>query len=235
MSVTPNTFACVDRGPNTVILTASDSCGNTRTCEATVTVADDVNPCGPPQIDTIPPVVTADIVAGGAAQRSMVMDLTCEFSEDISASLGVGDLVLENLNTGEPIDPADIAVTYDPGTDAATWTFPGLAGGTLPDGNYTATLPAAGITDAAGNLLDGNNDGTGGDNHFFDFFRYFGDGDGDRDVDFLDLFEFGRTFPVASDDPNYDFRFDQDSDEDVDSLDLINFRVRFFSQLAPLP
>jgi hypothetical protein len=199
-----------------------------------VTVADDVNPCGPPQIDTIPPVVTADIVAGGAAQRSMVMDLTCEFSEDISASLGVGDLVLENLNTGEPIDPADIAVTYDSDTDAATWTFPGLAGGALPDGNYTATLPAAGITDAAGNLLDGNNDGTGGDDHILEFLRYFGDGDGDRDVDALDLFKFRLTFLRISTDPEYDFRFDAEADGDVDALDLIKFRVHFLTVLEAM-
>ena len=182
-----------------------------------------------------PPVVIAVGVAEGAAQRSMVKSLTYQFSADVSGTLDVADLSLVKLNTLTNVDELDMAFTYDPGTDTATWTFPGNLGGTLLDGNYYATLLAAGITDTAGNLLDGNNGGTCGDNHFFDFFRYFGDGDGDRDVDFLNLFEFGLTFPVAPDDPNYDFRFDQDSDEDVDSLDLINFRVRFPSQLAPVP
>ena len=189
------------------------------------------------RLDTIPPVVTADIVAGGAAQRSMVLELTCEFSKDISASLGVGDLILENLTTGEPIDPADMAVTYDPGTDAATWTFPGLEGGTLPDGNYTATLPAADITDAVGNLLDGDNNGTGGDDHVLEFFHYFGDGDGDRDVDFLDLLKFRVTFQkTLADNPDeYDFRFDVDMNGDVDFLDLFHFRVHFNTVLPASP
>ena len=67
------------------------------------------------------------------------------------------------------------------------------------------------------------------DDHIFDFFRYFGDTDGDRDVDFLDLINFGVTFQkTLADDPDeYDFRFDADMDGDVDFLDLIKFGFNF--------
>ncbi|MEO1258929.1 MAG: MopE-related protein [Bacteroidota bacterium] len=39
ISVTPNYFICQDEGPQTVLLTAEDDCGNQGTCEAVVTIA----------------------------------------------------------------------------------------------------------------------------------------------------------------------------------------------------
>src|SRR5207249_4667195 len=44
MSVTPNTFTCVNVGPNPVTLTVTDVNGNEQTCTATVTVEDKVKP-----------------------------------------------------------------------------------------------------------------------------------------------------------------------------------------------
>src|SRR2546430_7394222 len=44
MSVTPNTFTCVNVGPNPVTLTVTDVNGNEQTCAATVTVEDKVKP-----------------------------------------------------------------------------------------------------------------------------------------------------------------------------------------------
>jgi hypothetical protein len=38
LSVAPNKFNCIDAGPNTVTLTATDGHGNTMSCQATVTV-----------------------------------------------------------------------------------------------------------------------------------------------------------------------------------------------------
>jgi len=46
-----------------------------------------------------------------------------------------------------------MALTTDSATYVATWTFPGLSGGRLPEGNYLATLDAAGVHDAAGNVM----------------------------------------------------------------------------------
>ncbi len=42
--VTPNFFRCLNVGENTVVLTVTDESGNTSTCEATVTVEDNVDP-----------------------------------------------------------------------------------------------------------------------------------------------------------------------------------------------
>ena len=44
MSVSPNTFTCANIGANTVTLTVTDSGGNAASCDATVTVEDNVDP-----------------------------------------------------------------------------------------------------------------------------------------------------------------------------------------------
>jgi hypothetical protein len=156
----------------------------------------------------------------------MLRSLAFQFSEDVSASLEAGDLVLENLTIPQTIDPSVMTLTYDSATNTATWTFtfPGPFFESLPDGNYCATLPAAAVED-----LGCNNPTSDGQ---LAFHRVFGDRDGDTDVDFLDSIRFRTCFFGAA---NCDFRFDVDSDTDIDFLDLINFGARFPSQLAPVP
>ncbi len=44
ISVTPEDFTCDNLGENTVVLTVTDQSGNTNTCEATVTVEDNIDP-----------------------------------------------------------------------------------------------------------------------------------------------------------------------------------------------
>lgn len=63
------------------------------------------------------------------------------------------------------------------------------------------------------------------------FFRLFGDSDGDRDVDVQDLGAFGASFRKTDAESEYDPRFDFDSDGDVDVEDLGKFGIRFRSVL----
>jgi len=130
--------------------------------------------------DATPPTVLDVAINHGGAQRSMVAHISVTFSEDVAAALDVADLSIVNLTAGGAMAPADIELAYDPVTHTATWTFPGLAGQTLADGNFVATLLASQITDAAGHALDGN---------------------GDRDVDFADLFQFRGRFQTALEPP----------------------------------
>jgi hypothetical protein len=192
---------------------ATDQCGNVSSCEQKIT-----------GVDNGAPIVITGIVEGGLPQRSMLRSLAFQFSEDVSASLEAGDLVLQNLTTAQTIDPNVMTVTYDSVTNTATWTFnfPGPFFESLPDGNYCATLPAAAVEGLGCN--NASSDGV------LVFHRVFGDRDGDTDVDFLDSIRFRTCFFGA---PNCDFRFDVDSDTDIDFLDLINFGARFNSQLPP--
>lgn len=116
------------------------------------------------------------------------------------------------------------AVTVDNGSNSLILTFPDLPQQELPDGNYRLYLPAFAITDSAGNLLDGNGDGFGGDDYLTptenSFYSLKGDTQSgasgvlntDRKVDFTDFqrieLNFGKTAssrPAASDgDVNHD-------------------------------
>jgi hypothetical protein len=106
------------------------------------------------------------------------------FGEDVGASLGVADLTLENLTQATTVAAALIDVAF--ANDTGTFTFARLPGRALPDGNYRATVAAAGVTDAAGNPLGGP--------VVLDFFVLAGDADRDRTVNFNDLLALARNY-----------------------------------------
>ncbi len=104
------------------------------------------------------------------------------FSDNVSASLSTADIVLENLTTLQTIPAADLSLSYDLGTNIATFSYIGSGGGfsgVLPDGNYRATLLAAGITNSSGTPLPAN--------HVFEFFFLNGDANRDERVNLLDF------------------------------------------------
>ena len=111
--------------------------------------------------------------------------LAVAFSENVSASLGVNDLTLVNLTTSTTIPSENIALSYGAG-DVARFTFPGYPSGVLPDGDYLATLSAAGITDAAGNPLPAD--------VVVDFFVLAGDATRDRRVNLNDFNVLAASF-----------------------------------------
>lgn len=82
---------------------------------------------------------------------------------------------------------------------------------------------------APGGTLDGNGDGTAGDDLLTPtspgspsrITRIFGDSDGDGDVDATDFGAFRNSFGTAV------VAFDFDSDGDVDASDFGQFRLRF--------
>jgi hypothetical protein len=98
--------------------------------------------------DPLPELLSSDFHFATAPHR-----LSFRFSANVSASLSTSDLLLENLTTGFVVPPSNMALSYDAGTNAATFTFPGLPGSILADGNYRATIRAQDVTDPAGNPL----------------------------------------------------------------------------------
>jgi hypothetical protein len=168
-------------------------------------------------LDRVPPAV----VSAAYDYNAPTPRLRVIFSEDVSASLASGDLILKLLSGNAPL-PAVGAVTYDVATNTAVFTF----AGPLPDGNYRAILPGDSVTDAAGNRMAGD--------FSFDFFVLAGDANRDRKVDFNDLVVLaqnyhstgGKTF--AQGDFNYD--------GNVDFNDLVILAQRYNTGLAaPAP
>jgi hypothetical protein len=79
--------------------------------------------------------------------------ISVQFSENVAASLNAASLTLFNVTTQQAIPGADLSISYDPATNTATFSYaPG--NGALPDGDYLATLNAAGVTDVQGNPLE---------------------------------------------------------------------------------
>ncbi len=109
--------------------------------------------------------------------------LVVQFNEDVSASLSITDLVLENLTAGGNVDTSGFTLSYDSLTNTATFNVNGI----LPDADFRARLVAAGIQDLSGNTLDGNGNGVGGDDHTFEFFFMQADANRDRRVNLLDF------------------------------------------------
>jgi len=88
------------------------------------------------------------------------------------------------------------------------------------------TVVASKIQGAGGNL-DGDGNGTGGDNYLTPtsgagrIYRLFGDGNGTATVDAIDFGQFRQAFGGAN--PTFDF----DNGGSVDALDFGQFRARF--------
>jgi hypothetical protein len=123
--------------------------------------------------DVTPPTVQSAAFHYNVAPHA----LSFVFSEDVGASLGAGDVTLQNLTTGQTIPGAELALSYNSATNTATLTKTGPP--VLPDGAYRATVHAGGVKDAADNALAAD--------FTYDFFMLAGDANHDRTVDLTDF------------------------------------------------
>src|SRR5262249_17858820 len=134
-----------------------------------------------------PPSVASVVVNGGSAQRSMVTHVTVTFNTVVTVDADPFRLRriggnLKDLALSESVVDGRTVIDL-------VFTGPRIVGGSLADGKYQLRVRAGGVS-ADGQNLDGDRDGTPGDDATFRFFRLFGDGDGDRDVDGKDLRHF---------------------------------------------
>src|SRR5205823_7131129 len=117
-------------------------------------------------IDAIPPTVAQVQINDGTAQRSRVTSVTVTFIERVSfAGAPAAAFTLTGPN-GAVTLAADIAGSSSVQT-IAKLTFSGANTDftSLKDGRYTLNVLASQVTDLVGNPLDGNSDGTGGDDY----------------------------------------------------------------------
>jgi hypothetical protein len=173
-------------------------------------------------VSSIPPYqVQSVVINDGSTQRSNINHLTVTFDQTVTfkgapadAFRLDGDFVGSVPLMVEPLSgpgPTAVSITFDPN---------GTNNGYLADDNYTLTV-----------LSDQINGGlVGGTDYHFPFHRYFGDFDGDRDVDAADFAGFRGGFgqPAGN---SLNFAFDADHDGDVDALDFAAFRSHFGTAL----
>jgi hypothetical protein len=182
-------------------------------------------------IDPIPPSIFNIQVNDGSVQRSRVTSITVTFIELVSLPTPPANAF---TLTG-PNGPVTLAVDTSGSTSIQTVAKLTFSSATttdftsLKDGRYTLKVLAAQVTDLAGNPLDGNGDGTGGDDFVevgapgtgHNLFRFYGDINGDGTVSASDFIAFRQFFGGSS------FAFDFDNDGAVAASDFIQFRRRF--------
>lgn len=184
-------------------------------------------------------------VADGTSQRSNVKQLQVTFDGNVAISdLNNGAFTVRQRGVAGGLVATQATTAVVNGRTVVTLTFGGAfveASGSLKDGNYDLKIIGSKVT-FNGESLDGDSDGqVGGDYRFGadqndnlkaidNFFRFFGDADGDRDVDASDLGIFSLAYRKK---PNaYTYLFDFDADNDVDSLDLAQFNKRYRKTLS---
>src|SRR5262249_24220548 len=105
----------------------------------------------------------------------------------------------------------------------------------LNDGNFFLNTTASLVTDAQGHALDGARTGNYGTNGHDEFWRMYGDANGDRNVDGLDSSFFQAAFGQSNPDTNPNFWFmDYNMDNVIDNIiDGPQFSSRFYRRLNP--
>jgi hypothetical protein len=190
---------------------------------------------------TIPKVVNSQI-NGGAVQRSKVTSLTITFSQIVSLDAGAFSVLMKGAGGG--LVNYSVSTVIVNNRTIATLTFSGTRSefGSLKDGDYTLTIDATKVHNAAaGTNLDGDRNGLSGGNYQFGaaaadrFFRLYGDSDGDRDVDNIDFARFRTTIGMSAPVAGFLAYFDFDGDGDVDNLDFARFRLRMASTMPFIP
>ncbi|MBX7104429.1 MAG: hypothetical protein K1X57_10130 [Gemmataceae bacterium] len=175
--------------------------------------------------------VAAVQVNDGSVQRSRVTSLTVAFSGLVDfVGPPVASFKLSSLAGDVPLN---VVVSAPDGFTVATITFtgPALDFGSLRDGRYTLTVFAATAFNAATGPLDGNGDGTPGDNYVLvgtpanGLFRLFGDSDGSGQVTSTDFLAFRLAFLSSN------VGFDFDGSGQVGSSDFLQFRLRFLQSV----
>ncbi len=167
-----------------------------------------------------PPTVTAVSINDGSAQRSRVTSLTVQFSQQVLLPTNPADA----FQLRRQIDTASVFMSANVNGSSVTLAFTGgpVDYQSLADGRYTLTILASKIAN-----LDGNGDGTPGDDYLLigtpanGLFRIFGDSDGDGTVAANDFIQF--RLALGGNNPIFDF----DNDGAVAASDFIQFRLRF--------
>ncbi len=187
-------------------------------------------------------------INNGAAQRSAIKRMTVVFDSPVVAPSAAFVVRKRDDNAGGAVYAGTVggvtasAPDYasQPGKTVVTLTFVPSStfvnsAGSLVDGNYELEITSSLVTTLTGAFpLDGDGNGTGGDNYMFGnkdantaanekFYRLYGDADGDEDFDGIDLVNFVLpNFGTTSASPGFLDYLDGDLDGDIDGLDIAN-------------
>lgn len=178
----------------------------------------------------IPPKVSLLTINGGAEQRSRVTEVAVSFDRTVSLPATPAAAFTMIGPNGSVTLTATVLATSPSTIVRLTFSGPNTTAGSLNDGLYTFTVLASQVT-ASGINLDGNGDGTPGDNYSAQLHRLFGDLDGNRTVSPAEFLQFRLVFLLTSGSINFIAGFDSDGDGTIGANDFLQFRLRFLSSI----
>ncbi len=191
------------------------------------------------QSATAPTVVANGVrVNSGQAnttQRSRVTSIDVEFSTVVTFAGPVANAFLLSRIGGGAVGGFTATANTVAGHTVVTlnaFTGAETQFGSLADGRYQLTAVANQIT-AGGLQLDGDGNGTGGDNFVLNgttangLFRFFGDVNGDGTDNAADFGPFRAAFGTSTGNPLYRDFLDFNADNTINAADFAQFRSRF--------
>lgn len=190
-----------------------------------------------PGLPYAPPQIASVRIEDDANTRSMLRSVTVDFNERVT--LESGAIAVSKVDSTQSSQSVVTQVRLEEidGNTRATLSFSGVnvdaSSGSLVDGFYALQIDASKVRSAeTGVALDGDNDNIpGGDFQFGSqatdaFFRFFGDLDGNRQVDRDDLSVFRLSYGLPQSDDGYRSDLDYDANGLINAIDLSAFRAR---------
>lgn len=181
------------------------------------------------------------VLVNDSSSRSQVTSVTVNFDQALDHAALANAFVITNTSTNTEVGQIIVSATENEDKTSATLTFSGVStvprqgsgafGNSLADGQYELRIIATQILGQVGSTMGEDYLYMGSDSTL-DFFRLFGDSDGDKDVDGQDFGRFGKSFLKDPMHPDFNSEFDVDGDSDVDGQDYGHFGLRFLKSLG---
>jgi hypothetical protein len=186
-----------------------------------------------PGITRYVPRVESIAINSGAATRSEVTSISVVYDSQIQFPASSA-FVLTNKTTGQVVSGISVNSADVGGKTVSILSFTAgpsvivrsVGGNTLAEGVYELSILSSGIKAQSG-LASMDQDEVFGDQPSDEFFRKYGDHDGDGVVGLLDFAAFRRSFGLASGDLNFLGDLDGDGDGILSLLDFAAFRRSF--------
>lgn len=181
------------------------------------------------------PVVS---INDGTGAKSIINELSLTFSEVLTFDSAAFELIQRGPDGGSVAFTA--TVDDSAGYSVVNFAFSGQfvnPAGSLEDGNYQLTVRGDSITNNDGLQLDADADGVAGGDFIFgdteadNFFRLYGDSDGNRIVNVFDLLAFRKTYLESDGSEDFDSQFDIDGNGTINVFDLLDFRRNYGDSL----
>ena len=189
------------------------------------------------EVNNLIEISKSDITIGESSSRSRISTASIVFDGPVTVESGAFVVSKRGSDGGV----VDVAYQFRAGSNntIVDLTFSGsfVQNGSLIDGNYQLEIVAGKVFSNTGNSLDTNADGDDsddllfGDNAADNFFRLYGDFNGDRTVNVFDLLNFRRTYRLSQGDAEYLADFDSNNDGTINVFDLLAFRQNYRTTL----